>query len=44
LTELCLVLGSTLIVAGETAETVEEARTMLEAVIKDGSALNLFAQ
>ncbi|MFS0687958.1 pyrimidine-nucleoside phosphorylase [Sporosarcina sp. 179-K 8C2 HS] len=44
LTELCLVLGSKMIVAGEKAETVEEARTMLEAVIKDGSALNLFAQ
>jgi len=44
LTELCLVLGSKMIVAGEKAETVEEARAMLEAVIKDGSALNLFAQ
>lgn len=44
LTELCLVLGSKMIVAGEKAESVEEARAMLEAVIKDGSALNLFAQ
>src|SRR3954471_7086392 len=31
LTELCLVLGSKMIVAGEKAETVEEARTVLEA-------------
>ncbi|HEX5565109.1 MAG TPA: pyrimidine-nucleoside phosphorylase, partial [Sporosarcina sp.] len=31
-------------VAGEKAETVEEARSMLEAVIKDGSALNLFGK
>ena len=44
LTELCLVLGSKMIVAGEKAETVEEARAMLEAVIADGSALNLFGQ
>ena len=42
LTELCLVLGSQMIVVGEKAKTLEEAREMLEAVIKDGSALELF--
>ena len=42
LTELCLVLGSQMIVVGEKAKTLEEAREMLKAVIKDGSALELF--
>ena len=44
LTELCLVLGSKMIVAGEKAESIEEARTMLKAVIADGSALELFGK
>ena len=44
LTELCLVLGSQMIVVGGKAETLEEAREMLKAVIKDGSALELFGQ
>lgn len=44
LTELCLVLGSQMIVAGEKAETIEEARHLLQAVIKDGSALKLFGE
>jgi len=44
LTELCLVLGSQMIVVGEKAKTLEEAREMLKAVIKDGSALELFGR
>ncbi len=44
LTELCLVLGSQMVVLGKKAETLEEARTMLENVIKDGSALKLFGE
>lgn len=44
LTELCLVLGSQMIVVGGKAETLEEARTMLKAVIQDGSALELFGK
>lgn len=44
LTELCLVLGSQMVVAGGKAETLEEARAMLENVIKDGSALELFGE
>ena len=42
LTELCLVLGSQMLVVGEKADTLEEGREMLERVIKDGSALELF--
>jgi len=44
LTELCLTLGSQMVVVGEKAETLEEAREMLLAVIKDGSALEVFRQ
>lgn len=44
LTELCLVLGSKMIVAGGKANSLEEARTMLESVIADGSALELFGK
>lgn len=44
LTELCLVLGSQMIVAGEKAATIDEARAMLQAVMKDGSALKLFGE
>lgn len=44
LTELCYVLGSKMIVAGGKAESEEEARQMLEAVIQDGSALELFGR
>lgn len=43
LTELCLTLGSQMVVLGEKASTLTEAREMLEAVIEDGSALALFA-
>ncbi len=42
LTELCLVLGSQMIVLGKKADTLDEAREMIKAVIKDGSALRLF--
>lgn len=42
LTELCLTLGSQMVVLGEKAETLAEARAMLEGVIADGSALTLF--
>ena len=44
LRELCLVLGSQMVVVGGKAETLEEARIMLENVIKDGSALELFGE
>lgn len=44
LTELCLTLGSQMVVVGEKAETLEEAREMLLAVIEDGSALEIFKQ
>lgn len=44
LTELCLVLGSKMVVAGGKAETIEEARALLEKVIEDRSALALFGE
>ena len=44
LTELCLTLGSQMVVVGEKAATLEEAREMLLAVIEDGSALEIFRQ
>lgn len=44
LTELCLLLGSQMVVVGEKAETLDEARKMLEGVIADGSALQIFKQ
>lgn len=39
LTELCLTLGSHMVYLAEKADSLAEARTMLEGVIKDGSAL-----
>lgn len=39
LTELCLTLGSHMVLLAEKASTVEEARQMLTNAIKDGSAL-----
>jgi pyrimidine-nucleoside phosphorylase len=39
LTELCLTLGSHMVYLAEKADSLAEARTMLENVIKDGSAL-----
>ena len=44
LTELCLVLGSKMVVAGGKAESIDEARLLLEKVIEDGSALKLFGE
>ncbi|MEH7124377.1 pyrimidine-nucleoside phosphorylase [Bacillus sp. JJ1532] len=42
LTELCLTLGSYMVYLAKKANTLEEARTMLEGAIKDGTALNVF--
>lgn len=44
LTELCLVLGSQMVVVGGKAETLEEARAMLEEVIANGEALEVMKQ
>ncbi len=41
--ELCLTLGSQMLFAGRKAQTTEEARQKLEAVIADGSALKKLA-
>ncbi|AYC29344.1 pyrimidine-nucleoside phosphorylase [Paenisporosarcina cavernae] len=42
LTELCLVLGSQMVVLGGKAGTLEEARSMLQEVIDNGKALEIF--
>lgn len=42
--ELCLTLGSHMVVAAKKAETVEEARKMLVNVIENGSALDKLAE
>ncbi|MDS9470777.1 pyrimidine-nucleoside phosphorylase [Sporosarcina pasteurii] len=42
LTELCLTLGSQMVVLGGKAESLEEARKMLKEVIQNGKALQLF--
>lgn len=42
LTELCLVLGSQMVVLGGKAKTLEEARVLLQEVIENGKALTLF--
>lgn len=44
LTELCLVLGSQMVVLGGKASSLEEARAMLERVIQNGEALQSFKQ
>ena len=41
--ELCLTLGSYMVVAAQKAQSIEEARGMLEKVIEDGSALDKLA-
>lgn len=41
-TELCYIIGSLMLVAGEKAESPEKAREMLKASISDGSALEKF--
>ena len=43
-TELCMTLGAQMLLAGQKAETKEQARKMLEQVIEDGSALHKLAQ
>ncbi|HWI49229.1 MAG TPA: pyrimidine-nucleoside phosphorylase [Rummeliibacillus sp.] len=42
LTELCLTLGSQMVVLGGHANTIEEARKQLEEVIANGAALDVF--
>lgn len=42
LTELCLTLGSFMVMLAKKADTQEEARAMLEKVIANGKALNVF--
>lgn len=42
LTELCLTLGSQMVLVGGKADTLEEAREQLEKVIENGQALQLF--
>ena len=42
--ELCLTLGSRMLIAGGKAEDVREARGMLERVLADGSALGKLAE
>lgn len=42
--ELCLTLGSHMVVAAQKAQNLEEARVMLEKVIEDGSALDKMAE
>ncbi|KMY48484.1 pyrimidine-nucleoside phosphorylase [Peribacillus loiseleuriae] len=44
LKELCLTLGSKMVVLAKHAETVEEAREMLEEVIANGKALEKFKE
>lgn len=44
LTELCLVLGSKMLIAGGKAKDTNDARSQLKRVIEDGSALELFGQ
>lgn len=41
--ELCLTLGSLMLIAGGKTDSAEEARKMLKGVIADGSALNRLA-
>ena len=42
--ELCLTLGSRMLIAGEKAKTVDQAVEMLKKVIEDGSALKKLAE
>lgn len=44
LTELCLVLGSQMVVVGGKADNLDQARKMLEEVIDNGKALEVFRQ
>jgi pyrimidine-nucleoside phosphorylase len=42
--ELCLTLGTQMLLLGEKARTADEARKMLEAVVADGTALRKLAE
>ncbi|MGJ9456876.1 pyrimidine-nucleoside phosphorylase [Oceanobacillus sp. CF4.6] len=44
LTELCLTLGSQMVVVAEKAESLKDARELLEANLKNGKAFNKFKQ
>ncbi|MCM3566723.1 pyrimidine-nucleoside phosphorylase [Neobacillus mesonae] len=44
LTELCLTLGSHMVYLAEKADSLDEARTMLENAIKNGTALEKFKE
>lgn len=44
LTELCLTLGSYMVYLAEKAQSLEQARNLLEAAIRDGSALRKMKQ
>ncbi|ARJ40511.1 pyrimidine-nucleoside phosphorylase [Sporosarcina ureae] len=44
LTELCLVLGSKMLLAANKAETEEDARKQLQNVVENGDALRLFGE
>lgn len=44
LTELCLALGSYMVLLAEQAETLDQARELLKTAIQDGSALEKFKQ
>ena len=44
LMELCLTLGSQMVVLGSKAETIEEARKMLVEVVENGAALEVLRQ
>lgn len=44
LEELCITLGSQMVVLGGKAKTIEEARNKLEEVIENGAALQVFQQ
>lgn len=44
LTELCLTLGSQMVVLGGQAKTIEDARKKLEEVITNGKAIDVFKQ
>lgn len=42
--ELCMTLGSYMLLAGQKADSIEKARKMLQEVIDNGSALDKFAE
>ncbi|MCM1088253.1 MAG: pyrimidine-nucleoside phosphorylase [Muribaculaceae bacterium] len=42
--ELCMTLGAQMLIAGKKADTVKQAKNMLQTVIEDGSALHKLAE